>query len=254
MSRGYPPARHRQQHGGRRNPAVASVVALAVVVGGSGVDTSPAATSGETATSATADGFVVDRAATRISRAAPRVGAGFLDAVDLPDVSGVRAVWVGTEPVDARANPSATPCDSTNFSVRGVRQEQQRTFVVPRARKLPRTFGLSETLGRFADRRAAKDFVDRAVARLDNCERRVSSARVRSPHRLNRQGLTARTWRLEFALPKDRTLRYRMGLVRRHDRVAQVALSPTPKHDVTGRAFDRLVLRAGDRLGALPAV
>lgn len=178
---------------------------------------------------------------------------GFLGAADLPEVPGVRADWVGTDATDARRNGSATPCDGARFSRRGVRQEQVRTFVVPHERRLPATFGLSETVGRFPSPRSADRFAELVRGRMGACEARVSSARVGAPQRVRSPHLSVgRRWTMRFELGGDRYLSYRMGLVRVGDRVAQVTFSPADRHDVKAGVFERLLVRAGQRLDELP--
>lgn len=254
-----PPVRGDRPTARVRTPLAAAATALAVVAGGAGATqvgsrtvTGTVAALEAAAPVASLRASGLDWAPTPATEPTPsRAYPGFLAVRELPRVPGVDDPWMGTAPVDARDNPSATPCDAARFSVQGVRQEQVRTFVVPHARRLPTTFGLSETLGRFPSPRTAKGFTDRIASRLASCERRVSSATVGRGKRVRSADVAGTTWRVEFALRRDRLLRYRMGVVRRGDRVAQVAFSPTRATDVRRVAFDRLVVRAGERLAEL---
>ena len=255
-----------------RTPLAAAIAAVALVAGGAGV----AATSLPDTTVLDGVGADVAGPATAVtyedtqmptrglssfyrlearrmdSAALPPSGEelGFLGVIDLPSVPGIGGPWVGTPPADVRRNPSATPCDTARFAVQGVRQEQVRTFLVPRARRLPATFGLSETIGRFPSPRSADSFVDQVKSRVASCEDRISSATVHAPSRVRAPDLTGTTWNLTFELEQG-ALRYRMGLIRLGDRVAQVAFSPTGAHEIPRAAFDRLVKRAGQRLAEL---
>lgn len=257
-----PPVRGDRPSARVRTPLAAAATALAVVAGAAGATQAGSRTG--TGPVAALEGAVrvaplrasgLDWVPTQSTEPTPqapsRAHPGFLAVRELPRVPGVDDPWMGTAPVDARDNPSATPCDAARFSVQGVREEQVRTFVVPYARQLPTTFGLSETLGRFPSPRTAKAFTDRIAARLASCERRVSSATVGRGQPVRSADVAGTTWRVEFALPRDRLLRYRMGVVRSGDRVAQVAFSPSRSTDVRSAAFDRLVVRAGQRLAEL---
>jgi hypothetical protein len=176
---------------------------------------------------------------------------GFLGSIDLPDVPGLRGDWVGTPPVDARRNVSASLCDSTRFSTAGVFQEQARTYVVPGEKSLSPSFGLSETLGRFATPPAADRFLQQVRERVAACEERVSSASVSASQPVRSPELSAGTrWTMTFDVG-ERQVRYRMGVVRVGDKVAQVAFSPSDRYDITTRDFDRLLVRAGERLREL---
>ncbi len=175
---------------------------------------------------------------------------GFLGAIDLPEVPGIRGDWVGTRPVDARTDIAVSLCDSPRFSTAGVTQEQTRTYVVP-SENLPATFGISETLGRFPSPPAADRFIEQVRDRLASCEQRVSSASVDTSERVRSPELSAGTrWSLSFDLG-TRTVRYRTGVVRVGDRVAQVSFAPSDRFDIPAGAFERLMVRAGQRLREL---
>jgi hypothetical protein len=88
---------------------------------------------------------------------------------------------------------------------------------------------------------------------MASCEARVSSARVGAPQRVRSPHLSiGRRWTMRFELGPERYLSYRMGLVRAGDRVAQVTFSPADRYDITAGAFERLLVRAGQRLDELP--
>jgi len=175
---------------------------------------------------------------------------GFLAATDLPEVPGIRGDWVGTRPVDARRDIAASLCDIAPFSTAGVTQEQTRTYVVP-DEKLSPSFGLSQTLGRFATPPAADRFLEQVRERVASCEQRVSSASVNTSDRVRSPELSAGTrWTLSFDVGQ-RAVRYRLGVVRVGDRLAQILFSPSDRYDITPAAFDRLLVRAGERLREL---
>lgn len=212
---------------------------------------------------------VLDRAAVSVTRmclrvsgdcsSQPRVSAGsplptredpgFLAAYDLPAVSSVTAPWVGTDPARSRDNPGATACERADFRPR--QHPRTRVFVLPTANKLPKRFGLTETVGSFDTRADAREFVRRTFASAESCaDRELSASRPRTrdvPG--DRQG---RVWRFEFEVNKDKSVFYRVGIVRSGLDVALVSMSPTDTHDVPARSFASLVERAGQRLSEAP--
>jgi RNA polymerase sigma-70 factor, ECF subfamily len=170
---------------------------------------------------------------------------GFLASYDLPKVGGVAGPWVGTDPRRTRGNPGATSCERAEF--RRSTRPRSRVFVLPTASRVPRRFGVTETVAGFRSRAAAQRFLQRAYASVRGCQDRdLSAARPRAwelpGHR------PGRTWRFRFEVDERTTVTYRVGLVRAGSRVALVSMSPSGAYDVTPRAFNQLVERAGHRL------
>jgi hypothetical protein len=176
---------------------------------------------------------------------------GFLGVVDLPPVDGPNAVWAGTGPVRATGlNPAATLCDEADFGRRAFTQVRSRTFVVPES-DLPQRFGLSETVARATRRGLAPAFTEKVASRVAGCPDRELSARVRRHDRVRSGDVQGHAWALTFEVAEDTEVAYRLGLVRRGTRVAQLAFLGTPEADLGATAFAELVLRAGERLREL---
>lgn len=208
---------------------------------------------------------VLDRAAATVTRvclpvsgdcsARPRVREvaplpaeehpGFLSAFDLPKIRRVSAPWVGTDPARSPNDHSATPCERAHF--RRAQQPRTRVFVLPTAKKVPRRFGLAETVGTFGSRADARAFLRRSFASADNCpERELSAEQPRS--RDIPGGHSGRIWRFEFEVNENNSVFYRVGLVRSGRRVALLSMSPSTAYDVRPPEFTRLMVRAGQRL------
>jgi len=59
----------------------------------------------------------------------------------------------------------------------------------------------------------------------------------------------ASIWRFEFEINNQAaTVTYRVAVLRRHNQVAEVSMSPGEGFDVTDADFTAMVLRAGERL------
>jgi hypothetical protein len=179
-------------------------------------------------------------------------GSGFLGVVDLPPVADITKAWAGTEPGRVTPNSAATACEAAEFTGEDIELARGRTYVVPEAEQLPTTFGIDETIGRFTSRRAAAEFVRRVSRDVESCEEENLAAKV-SDASLARAGeVLATRWKLLFDLNQNRSVTYRMGLVRNGSRVAQLRFSPTGRYDIDDATFEQLLLRAGQRLGELP--
>jgi hypothetical protein len=172
---------------------------------------------------------------------------GFLAPVDLTPVPGTIGGWVGTTPAPARDSTSATLCDEADFS--GTRNAESRTFVVPAAKNLPLRFGLTETVGTLPSTPAATRFVDQVKQNVAGCETRELSASVLDSSAADAPPVHASIWRFEFEINNQaETVAYRVAVLRRHDQVAEVTMSPGQGFDVTDADFTAMVVRAGERL------
>jgi DNA-directed RNA polymerase specialized sigma24 family protein len=175
---------------------------------------------------------------------------GMLAIADLPVISNVMAAWAGTDPVPATVNLAATTCDQADFAGSGADHPVTRTYLIPEA-DLPKRFGLSETLGRFASPRAAGRFVERIVARMKACPDKDLGSTIShaSVHVDRPAGSSYALWRLENQVNKEeKVVPFWMGVAQSGRYVAQVNLTPVGRYDVSPATFESLVVRARDRL------
>jgi DNA-directed RNA polymerase specialized sigma24 family protein len=191
----------------------------------------------------------------RLERSAPiPVGdaPGMLSEVDLPPVTRVMKPWVGTEPRRASVNVAATGCDNTSFTGKQVSNGLTRSFVIPTA-SLPATFGITETVGTLPGARA-RAFVADVRRELDACpdrDRGLGTEVTRLAQRQSKaRDLTA--WRLTTELDDRRSVTYLMGIVREGTAVGQVGFVPEPGVTMGPGDFVSLLVRAGERLPAMP--
>jgi len=179
-------------------------------------------------------------------------GTGLLGVVDLPPVASLAKVWAGTEPGRATPNSAATPCDAAEFTGEDILEARGRTYLVPEAEQVPTTFGIDETIGRFESGQAAADFVRQVSQDVAGCEEDNLAAEVSDAVTARSGSVLTIGWTLRFSLDNDRSVTYRMGLVRNRSRVAQLRFSPSGRYEIDGTAFEQLLLRAGQRLAELP--
>jgi hypothetical protein len=178
---------------------------------------------------------------------------GFLGAVDIPPVANLAKVLIGTPPkhYPSSQNPAATSCDEAQFKGEGVTGVRSRSYVVLHAKQVPTTFGITETIVTFPAEARAKNYLQRLQKRLNKCEDRNLAANVRGPHRDGEGAVKIRTWWLSLEATSRKEIEYRLALVRNGSRVAQVMFTPVGRFDVSGRAFNALAIRAGQRLAEL---
>jgi hypothetical protein len=177
----------------------------------------------------------------------PRAGQPpmMLSEFDLPPAAGMTKPWVGTTPGPATRNVAATGCDRSSFHGGGWRHSATRSFLVP-DEDFSSAFGITETVGRLPDARAAA-FVQGVRSKLASCPDRELGTKVT---RLA-TGPTMTAWRLRTQLPGQQVVTFFMGIVRTGGAVAQVGFVPDGDHTMTTAQFVALVRRAGQRLTAM---
>lgn len=175
---------------------------------------------------------------------------GMLAIADLPAIARVNRPWVGTDPAPATTNPAATTCDNANFVKAGAPGATTRTYLIPQAR-LPKRFGLTETIGRFRTPKAAARFMSQVTGRMKACPDKELGSTIE--HAVLQQkgyrGSSFGLWRLESQVNKQRELiAYWTGIIRNGRNVAQVTLTPVDQYDVSPETFRALIARARDRI------
>lgn len=181
----------------------------------------------------------------------PRSGeaVGTLAAADLPVVGAINRPWVGTRPRPARTNLAATTCDRADFVRSGAPRARTRTFLVPQGR-LPRRFGITETVGAFANPERARAFVRRTARAMSGCEKRdlgtEVSNEVAQPDSYRSSEFAL--WRLDSEIDKNSKVGFWMGVARVGRYVAQVNFAPAGGNDIDVDTFQALITRARDRL------
>jgi len=176
---------------------------------------------------------------------------GFLATVDLPPAGRLRTPWAGTDPARGYTGAATALCDGGALDTDTVERLRSRTFVVP-GERVPTRFGISQAVGVVSSPAGARLLVEQAAALVMSCPDRRLSVTVTGGTTVRTRDVRGRTWRIGYELPAG-AVYHRVGLVRHGRVVSQVTLSPTSRLDPGRAAFQRLVLRAGQRLGELSA-
>ena len=153
----------------------------------------------------------------------------------------------------ARPNIAATTCDKANFVRSGAPRAATRTFLIPQG-KLPKRFGITETVGAFPGPRKARAFVASVSASMAGCEKKDLGAKVSSEvaEPKGYRGSQYAIWRLDSEIKEDSTVGFWMGVAQVGRYVAQVNFTPTGNNDIDEATFHALITRARDRLFELP--
>jgi hypothetical protein len=170
----------------------------------------------------------------------------FLAIADLPPVADPTAAWTGVAS-NWKKHRDAAVCDDANFAGTHPRS---RSYVQANSAtsNQPATFGLTETVGRFPSESAAQKFVDTVRNNLDACPNKNLAAQVDQNLTYDEGSAHGSSWRVRLDLPDGTQARYRTGIVRNDNAVAQVTFTPVGAYDISRVKFQRLVKRAGERL------
>lgn len=175
---------------------------------------------------------------------------GMISAVDLPAVTQLDEMWVGTEPRKALTNAAATQCDSAVFASPPMGVALTRTFLFPRA-DLPDIFGLTETVGTLPQKQA-QAFVADVRRKLGTCEDKNLGTKVSRLVEETTPDADLSVWRLTVEISDQQTVTYLMGIARTGTSVGQIGFVPAAGVTITPDDFIRLVRRAQDRLVEMP--
>ena len=125
-----------------------------------------------------------------------------------------------------------------------------RSFLIPQA-NLPDRFGLTQTIGKFADAKSARAFVGLVTARMKACPKKELSSTVTHmwSDPKSWRGSQLAGWRLDNQVSKNEAkVGFWMGVARVGPYVAQVNLTPVGRYDIDAGTFQDLLSRARDRL------
>lgn len=190
-----------------------------------------------------------------VLRAVPPLPVGIvpamLDTVDLPPVSNVNRRWAATEPRQARTNLAATRCDGARFRGRGWSTNLTRTFLIPGA-DLRAEFGLTQTVGALRAKRA-RAFVQDVRTSMRACPEDDLGTDVSRVVDRSGRGQDLTVWRVTTEVSDQRSVEFRMAILRTGTAVSQLGFVPSGNVRMTDAAFVALAERALQRLQRLPA-
>ncbi len=178
---------------------------------------------------------------------------GFLATGDLPPVGDAEESWVATPAEPPTEDFLGSGCETVNWAQVGAETASTRVYLVAGSTK----FGLNDIVLTMKSEKAATDLVAKIKSDLDSCSKRKLTASVSDPQRVDGVGAQAaavRGWTSTVAQKStEGTERYRVGIVSSGTKVAYTFLSPQPNgYDLTDGEWDRVAVRAGQRMTQVP--
>ena len=128
--------------------------------------------------------------------------------IDLPVLSGIDKPWVSSGGTKTGAG---TGCEKIDLKKAKATKSGTLTYVTPEA-KVPTEFGLDDTVAKFATPAAAKAFVTQVRKNVDNCEKNVSNAKVKSTGTVSTSLIKGESWRASYDTGGGKIFTYRIGI------------------------------------------
>ncbi len=183
----------------------------------------------------------------------PPVGSppGLLDVVDLPQAGTSLGAWIGTDAVKASDNLAAVSCDHSDFSRKPVSRGRTRSYLIVTG-KLPKRFGITETIGTLPSPKAAHGFVEAVRKRLGSCEDRDLASTVVRLGDGSADAMEMTAWHVVTKVTDEDSLDYLMAIIRHGSTVGQVGFITAKGASYDKATFLALARRAADRLATAP--
>lgn len=178
---------------------------------------------------------------------------GFLSTGDLPPAGDRDESWVATPAESPSESFVGSGCETVTWARLDAETASSRVYLVPSST----TFGLNDIVATMRSETAAVDLVAKIKADLESCENRKLTATVSKPQEVRgagAQGAEVTGWTSTVAQKSTNgTQEYRVGIVAAGPKVAYTFLNPSNGgYDLTDTEWDRVVVRAGQRMTQVP--
>jgi hypothetical protein len=174
---------------------------------------------------------------------------GFLATGDLPPPRTKVAAWVPTEIEPPKADFKGSQCETVNWTTVKANSKNSRVYLFPESGK--NFFGMNEIVLTTKDAKAANKLVDKIKSDLTRCKNRRLTASVSKPNRVTSVGAQKTKIAGWTSVVKqkstDGTAEYRVGVVAAGPKVIYTFLNPRGDYDFSGRQWDTVAVRAGER-------
>lgn len=173
---------------------------------------------------------------------------GFLTPTDLPLFSDVRRPWVATQPHAGAPDRSESSCTLADFAQATAGNVRTRSYVIPKATKIPTVFGMRETTARFPGTDQATAFVANVTDAVAGCHQRESSMSIVHAEHHDSGSAATHLWTIKQRVSAEKSMTIRVAIVRAGDQVAQIRFTPAGGYDIDQQAFLDIAQRAAQRL------
>jgi hypothetical protein len=153
-------------------------------------------------------------------------------------------------PVEAPTQEfKGSQCENVNWKTVSARSKSSRVYLIQESGA--NFFGLNEIVLTMKDSKAANKQVGKIKSNLTGCKKRVLTASVKRPKKvtsIGAQNTKVVGWTTVVSQRSTQgTAKYRVGIVTAGPKVVYTFLNPRGDYDFTGRQWDTVAVRAGER-------
>jgi hypothetical protein len=174
---------------------------------------------------------------------------GFLATGDLPPARDKIAPWVATPVELPKEEFKGSQCENVNWETVSGKSKSSRVYLIQESGA--NFFGLNEIVLIMKNSKAASKQVDKIKSSLTRCKKRVLTASVNRPNKvtsIGAQNTKIAGWTAVVSQKSTQgTAKYRVGIVAAGPKVIYTFLNPRGDYDFTGRQWDTVAARAGER-------
>jgi hypothetical protein len=140
-------------------------------------------------------------------------------------------------------------CENVNWETVSGKSKSSRVYLIQESGA--NFFGLNEIVLIMKNSKAASKQVDKIKSSLTRCKKRVLTASVNRPNKvtsIGAQNTKIAGWTAVVSQKSTQgTAKYRVGIVAAGPKVIYTFLNPRGDYDFTGRQWDTVAARAGER-------
>jgi hypothetical protein len=174
---------------------------------------------------------------------------GFLATGDLPPAGAKVDPWVATDVELPKEEFQGSQCENVNWATVSAESKSSRVYLIQESGK--DFFGLNEIVLTMKNAKAARKQVEAIKSSLASCKTRRLTASVSKPDKvtsIGAQSTKVAGWTADVSQKSTQgTVKYRVGIVSAGPKVIYTFLNPRGDYDFTGKQWDTVAVRAGER-------
>ena len=189
---------------------------------------------------------------TTVKEGPPPMGGdepGFLAFGDLPPAEPKVAPWAATPIELPNDDFKGSQCENVNWATVSAKSKNSRVYLLQESGN--NFFGVNEIVLTTKDAKAARKLVNRFKSDLTGCKKRKLTASVSKPRKITSMGAQNTKiagWTAVVSQKSTQgTARYRVGIVAAGPKFVYTFLNPKGDYDFTGRQWNTVAARAGER-------
>jgi hypothetical protein len=174
---------------------------------------------------------------------------GFVATGDLPPAGAKIAPWLATPVELPKEEFKGSQCENVNWETVSAKSKSSRVYLIQESGQ--NFFGLNEIVLTMKNSKAASKQVDKIRSNLTRCKKLVLTASVTKPRKVTSIGAENTKIAGWTAVVSQRSTqgmaKYRVGIVAAGPKVIYTFLNPRGDYNFTGRQWDTVAVRAGER-------